>query len=367
MVEVKTPTENSLEILRNILYHPDFKGTIITTPALCKVLNKSRSYYYKYIGPIMFAQEWLKANEDAPAKAKTYYEKMLKNGICKKNMGEVVRIQQSENSKVRKEEQIFYASSEEIRKTFRTITKTNNHGKQLVATVEKPANENRVEIVQLTEEEKNIESIRDAYVTAQLGDTPNVTKIIQDLNLEAKLDEEKVRQVMATEDWKGQRASHLHRYLDLVPDEVNMMASVRTIETHKMLYQHIRILHRQHMQYYQTGRVTSMDGSVDLKFSPDPSLISTLAEVMRRMVDGTSSVNVFINNGKASPGGSGGGSMSGSAIKSGGDIGDMTIANRKYLSRLSDMSEEELVNELRSFEKLQKLIEAAPNPAEIKT
>jgi hypothetical protein len=324
----------------------DNLGIVVTPKDYCTKKKRTRQWFQQGIGNLLFAQLALEANQDSPLPVKIYYESMINKSLAKYN-SETVFATSSTIFQEQRQHQ-FVVSKDQLMQELINV-KSDTSGEP-VAILRTRDTERTTAFV--SENDALLKRVRDEYIMAPLGDTPDIGEICKRVGI--KLRTQDVRKIALDENWRAERSNYLHQSLDLVPEEVKLVTMLRTVETHKMLYQHIKILHRQHMQYYNTGRVVSVDGTTDLKFRPDPGAISALAETMRRIVDGSSSVNILINNqaNKTQIG-----SINGVTAALPGDTVDASLLTRKYVQQVIKMTPEELEKEIDNLTKLRELVE----------
>lgn len=331
----------SLDRLRELLAHPSNRGRVIRQEEMAQLLDKSRRWVNKYIGNMEVAQEWLQANPDAPLDAKVYYQEMLNKALGGQTE-DVKIVARGENGK--KE---FKATKQVAQETLSKITYNIPGGERnKQAQVSITETSNQVVVVNATEEEKILQRVRDAFVLAAPGDMPSISKIMLDFGLvnkdgtaTGKVDEHMVRQAMGREDWKQLRTDHLHNTLDLVPDEVKMVSLIRNVDAQRFLFNELKMMHRNNQQFYAKGEVRTLDGATRIDWTPDPSAMAGVAEVMRRMLDGGGNVNIMINQFGAGKGG-----------------GGPSLVSRNYLQKLGGMTPEELADEVTKIENLSRVL-----------
>lgn len=328
--------KSGTELVRKILSEPEYRGRHVRVSELIRALKKSKSWFYESVGTAALAQEWLSVNQDAPLDVKVKYEAMLKDSLN----------ELQPDTKVKAGGKEFYVTKEEAQQKAVKISGAfrNKHAKasikgEIVQEIKKTA------VVPADKNAATIERIRNQYVLATLGDLPNVGKIMKDFGLidqqgrpTTELTEDMVRQVMLEENWKQLREDHLHRTFDVLPDEIKFVTLMRNVETQRMLYDEIKTLHRNNMQYYGTGQVKSLDGQKVLDYEPDPGVVAGLAEIMRRMVDGGGNINVLIQN---NYGGGGAGRNS-----------NASIMTNQFIAHLNKLSPDELKEEISRMEAL---------------
>jgi len=342
----KTLVENrkkkSIKKLREILSHPDQRGRVVRPTEIYRMLKMTKPSFYRNLGPMILAQEWLTINQDAPIDAKLHYQEMLKKEVN----------EMETEFAVQTKDKTLHISREEARKktvAMSTIlTRNIGDNKNAIGSI-KQLGAKTVETTKTTvlkpasEKEVIIRRIRDSFILAAIGEMPNVTRIMKEFGLldqkNPVVTEDEVRKVMVEEDWKGARSEQLYRTMDMIPEEVKMITMTRNVEAQKILFDEMKLLHRNNRQYYTTGRVKSLDGSTDLNWTPDAGTMAGIAEVMRRMVDGGNNINILINQFGETKG-----------------KGSMTLVSRAYLSKLSEFNPDELRDEISRFEELSKAL-----------
>ena len=356
--------KRSQERLRELLTHPEQRGRVVNVSEIVHKLGTSKASFYRHIGNVVLAQEWLAVNQDAPVDAKLHYKNMLDEGLKKiesdvqvtvGNDGrgngkkffvpkQVAQIQAARaGDMLRSRNPSEKAEGERGSKRERLISGGN-------VTVREVTNETQV--VEVSETDAIIQRIRDAYVMAPLGDMPNIREVMKGFGLMdsqgnsiGPVTEDQVRAAMAVEDWKNERATFLHKTMDLLPDEVKMVTMMRNLEMQKILYNEAKVVHRMNMQHYQSGQVKSLDGKQIIDYQPDSAQVAGLAEVMRRMVDGGTSINILIN--QFAERGDGGALVNKSGV---------SMVSRAYLSKLAGMSPDELEEESQRFVALSEML-----------
>lgn len=345
--------KKSLENLRALLSHPEQRGRVVSVSELVHKMGTSKSTFYRHLGNATLAQEWLSINQDAPTDAKLHYKNMLDEAL--KGMEAEVHV--TVGAGPGKDGKQFFVPKETAQiKTaraadmLRTTDKTGPEPKQVYNGTEPRVTIRETTalttVMQVSEEDAIIQRVRDAYVLAPLGDLPNIREIMKGFGLltekgdpTSKVTEDQVRAAMIRDEWKQDRAAHLHKTMDLLPDEIKMVTMVRNLEMQKILYNEAKVLHRMNMQHYNTGQAKSLDGRVVLDYTPDSAQVAGLAEVMRRMVDGgTGSVNILINQF-----GEGDGPKT---------VSEVSMVSRAYLARLANMNPAEMEEEARRFRAL---------------
>lgn len=311
--------------------------------------KKSRQWFSKCVGRMFFAQCALEANQKSRLEVKVYYEDMLARCMSRFNSETVLEITAALTDEKRNNR--YLVSRQTMIDSLSKIASDDTG--DVIATLASKAPMRKIDYV--GESEARFKRVHDEYVMAPLGETPNIGDIVNKVG-EGKLHVDDVRKTAVDENWRAERANYLYQSLDLVPEEVKLVTMLRTVEVHKLLYTHIKILHKMHMDYYKSGRVRSLDGTSDLKFSPDPGSISGLAETMRRLVDGSSSVNIMINNQGKAQGAAGALDEHGMQI-AGSNDGRASLMTKKYLTQLNKMSAEEIEAEIDNLTKLRRLVD----------
>ena len=356
--EKKKKTQDDL---RKLLADPKYRGRVVKPSEIYRNLKIGKTTFYKYVDDITLAQTWLTENQDAPVDAKKHYQNMLETSI--NGIEKTVHITSGGKSGSQGKNK-FYVSRNEARMRTKHASEmirpsvTHKDGKterhrvvQTGVTVREVSNETVV--VEVTEEDKIIDKIREQFVLAPLGELPNVTQIMKDVGLlkdngdpaNPKITEAVVRERMVSEDWKNEREMVLHRAFDIIPNEVKMVTMMRNLDTQKLLYNEIKLIHRMNAQHYRTGQVKSLDGNTILDYSPDHGTIAGMAEVMRRMVDGGTNIKILINQFDS---------------KEQGSSGSMSLVSRNYLRKLGEMTPEEVEQEARRLEDLAQMLADDP-------
>jgi len=328
--------QKNVERLRELLTQPEYRGRKVKPAEIIHKLGRSREWFYRYIGNTTLAQEWLAINQDASLDLKAHYKSILDKAV-ETEQAEVTVISHGKNG-----ERQHYVSRQEAQEKTKKI---HNAIKNSAPSTDLKIVEKTEKNVPVTEEEAIINRIREAYVMAPVGDTPNIGKIMTDFGLvdrqgkptRGELTESAVRAKAIAEDWRAQRTEFMYRTFDLIPEEIKMISMIRNVEVQKTLYNEIKAVHRLNLQVYQTGQAKSFDGKVTLAHSPDPGVLASLAEVMRRMVEGGGNVNIQINQ-----------------FGAGGreDKGAISAMSRAYMARLAAMDENQVKEEIERFEKL---------------
>lgn len=340
--EKPTPQDKTEKMLRKLLTDPQYKGRVIRPAEIIRALRISKPTFYRNIGYLKLAQEWLVINQDAPLDAKEHYKNML----------------DTEMQKIAPDLKVHYQSNQDERKEFFVPKETVKEKIVHAAAVKKSkaisVKSQTTELVstELSKKDMILHRIKNAYVLAPSGTLPSIQKIMEDFGLindkgeaTSEVTESDVRQVMVEEDWKRDRAHYLHSTLDVIQDEVKIVTMMRNLELHRMLFEEAKLVARNNRQFFSQGHVKTLDGnSVIEGFTPDHGVIAGLAEVMRRMVDGGGNINILINQ-FGGEGGSAG--QSGSAI---------SLIARMYMKRLADMTEEEVAEEISKFESLSQML-----------
>jgi hypothetical protein len=349
--------QKSRERLRELLSHPEHRGRVVKISELTRKLGCAKSTFYENIGNVTLAQEWLTINQDAPTDAKLYYKNMLDEGLKKVQADVEVTIGNKGGRGGRESGKRFFVPKDvatiKAARASDMLRRTEN-GKQKRIELETGVTVRQIttetKMVEVSERDALIQRVRDAYVLAPMGELPNVREIMQEYGiLDSKgnptqgVTEDDVREVMQIEDWKNERLSHLHRTQDLIMDEVKMVSMVRALEVQKMLFNEAKVIHRQNMQYHNTGRVKTLDGAGTLPYEADSGTLAGLAEVMRRMVDGGLNINILVNQF-----GGGDAQTKGSQI---------SMVSRAYIARLGAMSPEDLAKESERFVALANMLD----------
>ncbi|MGZ3773009.1 MAG: hypothetical protein ACXVCY_04485 [Pseudobdellovibrionaceae bacterium] len=325
--------------LRDFLARPENRGRKISNGELARHFNKSAQWIKRTFGEGTIAQEWLTANQDAPLDVKVFYQDRMN-----KSLNEI----DPKDIEVRTGEKTFFVSKEQAKETTIKVASTIKTIPQTAITVVNVGSESK----QVTEQDMLIDKIREAYVLAPIGEMPNISKMMIEFGLLSKqgvplknITEEQVRLRMIEEDWKSQRSDYLYKTLDIIPDEIKLVAMVRNVEINKMLFNEMKHIHRMNQQYYANGKAMSIDKTREIEWRPDPGSIATIAEVMRRMMDGGGNVNILNIN---------------QFGEGGGNKGQANISPvvRTYLARIQKLNTEDMVQEVSQFEQLIESINA---------
>lgn len=328
---------------------PENIGFVITSKDYYLAREKTKQWFYQMIGNLFFYQTALEANQKSEIEVRAFYDNQISKALSKFKSSIVVETAGALTPE-EKSTQFLVSRDDVVRKLIKIKSQTTS-AKIMEIKLQEPK---RITSY-VSEADALLKRVHDEYVLAPLGDTPDIEEIAKRIKIDVMPQE--IRKIAHSENWRAERASYLHQSLDLVPEEIKLVAMLRTVDVHKMLYNHIKILHRQHMQYYQTGRVLSLDGTSDLKFRPDPGAISALAETMRRIVDGSSSVNILINNQLKNTGLIG---ASEDLVSS--EEKDSSLLTKKYVSQLIKMSPDEIEKEIENLSKLRALVDEKDDP-----
>lgn len=345
--------KKSLDDLWRILSHPEQRGRVVKPTEIIRKMGTSKGTFYRYIDQVQLAQTWLEINQDAPLDAKAHYKNMLDEGLkgLEADVSVTVGRKQGSNNGGKK----FYVEKEQARiiasRAAEMIGRDPETDKARVANANVTVREvkKETEMVEVDAKAKMLSQLREAFIMAPLGDMPDIGKMMRDFglidsqgNATGDLTLAEVRNVAIEEEWKQDRAMHLHRSLDIIPEEVKAITMVRNLEVQKLMFQEIKLIHRMNAQYYNTGQVKSLDGTKILEYSPDHGVIAGMAEVMRRMVDGGSNVNILINQ-------FGDRSVNGGAPS-------VSMVTRSYLKELAEMDPATIEAESRKFEALSRML-----------
>jgi len=337
--------QQDLIILRNAIKdNPSLHNRAFTAEELARSLRKTSSWIYERYDEGLIAQECLAMFPNAPIEVRKEWKSRVLN--CQSPEGFTILIK----NKKEKTEQRFTIDKEKVVKS--TARLSHPVAKQFAQVHE----ERKVHIaVPVTEEEALIEKVRDAYILAPVGEMPNLRALMIEFGIIDKLGrplmfksitEQSIRRVSQRDDWRGQRLNHVYATFDVIPDEMRLAAAVRNFELHKMMYQQLKVANVQLMQYNQTGRVKSGDGTTELLKVPTISDIAMAAEVMRRMVDGSGNVNILIQQ------------MQGAQKAGQGETDSMSVTLKRYASKLGSMTPEQLEGELAKMESLRQLVQS---------
>lgn len=301
---------------------------------------------------VFVAQTWTQLNQDAPTDAKVYYKAMLDDEMAKLDPDVRILISRTIEDFPRQ----AFVTKERGQTITRTVTAA--YSKEFVKTYEK----REVAVTAAASPlEEAIARVRDAYITAPVGDIPAVTELMVKFKLldaygkpapgaPPGISEALVRERQLAEDWRGQRGKHVVRAFDIIPEEVKLIAIMRAVEAHRILFSHMKAISHIYTQYYKTGVMPSLDpGGKALKLRADPSILASLAETMRRMLEGSGEkVSITLNNTTAAQ----------QAVQAEGAKADVQIsqATKEYLARMSTMPDAEIEAELRNMDQLRLLL-----------
>ncbi len=106
-----------------------------------------------------------------------------------------------------------------------------------------------------------IGSIRQAFITAPVGDMPTISKLMCQRGLldengrpTGTVTESDIREVMREENWKQRRVDWLYETCDLVPEEIQLRSFLWSVEIEKILFHTIQLQHRATARYFQSGK-----------------------------------------------------------------------------------------------------------------
>lgn len=337
--------KESLFQLRKLLNHPNYAGRVVKPSELIRKMKIPSSTFYKHINKVTLAQEWLAANQDAPLDAKRHYEYVLREGMENLDSQMSVHVNGSNKSKARAftaekvSKQIPLAGTSHA---LRAGKKQESLKLNAQVTMKKTVED--TEMVELSKVDGIIQSIKEAFVLAALGEMPDIKAIMKEYglldsqgNATGEVTEAMVREKMVQDDWKYERELYLYRSFDIVQAEIDMVALQRNLEVHRALFNEIKIIHRMNIQYYQTGVVKTLDGSKIIEdYKPDHGTMAGMSEVMRRMLEGGTKFNIMVNN----------------FNKGSEEQQSVNQANRELLQKIAGMSVEELEEETRRLEVL---------------
>ena len=319
------------------------RGRVVSQAEAIRALNISRQTFNRLIGNMNFAQTWFQVNPDGPLDAKVHYNGMIDEFVNENDKDVYVRMPHGTAHIIKSKAS---RASEVVAVASKSSGNTTEKAKNVVLPVDKLTVEQKPSTVPATQADVIIQRIREAYVMAPPGDMPNVSKIMKEFGMvdgtPNQVTEDEVRLVMIKEEWKAARTSQLHKTMDMIPDEIKMVTAIRNVEAQKMLFEEMKAVHRNNRQFYSKGQVTSLDGSTVINWTPDPTSVAAIAEVMRRMVDGGGNINILINQfGKGSEGAA---------------AGAMSLVTKQYLSKLTEMNPEQLKIEIDQFEALNRAL-----------
>lgn len=301
---------------------------------------------------VFVAQTWLQINQDAPTDAKVHYKSMLDDEMGKLDPDVRMLISRTIEEFPRQ----AYVSRERAQTLTSKVTAP--FSKEFVKTYER---REVAALMQASPLEEAIARVRDAYITAPVGDIPAVVDLMQKFKLldadgrpangaPAGISEAAVRERQLAEDWRGQRGKHVVRAFDIIPEEVKLVAIMRAVEAHRILFSHLKAISHIYTTYYRTGKMPALEaGGQALKLRADPSVLASLAETMRRMLEGSGEkVSITLNNTTAAQ----------QAVQADGAKADVQIsqATKDYLARMSTMPDSEIEAELRSMDQLRLLL-----------
>lgn len=336
--------------IHKFLAHPSRRGRIARLPAVTKHIGASGDEMDAL--KVVLAQSWLQINQDGPEDAKTHYKNMLETELGK--LDPDVRILVSKTV----EEFPRQAYVTKDRAQTMTTTVTAPLTKEFVKVYERRDGSAQVKASALDEA---IARVRDAYITAPVGDIPAVAELIKKLGYvddkgatlakaPAGFSEAAVRERQLAEDWRGQRGKHVVRAFDIIPEEVKLIAVMRAVEAHRILFTHLKALSHIYSTYYQTGGMPALDGrGKQLKLRADPSVLASVAETMRRMLEGSGEkVSITLNNTTAAQ----------QAVQAEGAKADVQIsqATKNILAKMETMSPDEIRQELANMDFMTQLL-----------
>lgn len=341
-----------LDRIRRALFLPKNRGRILYSKL--QILNTPAKRF-------AYAQEWLAINQDAPIDAKIYHQGLAEEALSELDPEYRYKISSALADRPRVPLDIEYRAKTWAKKITAPLTeefvKVYETKKQAVA-------------VKVTPLDEAVARVRDAYVLAKAGDYPDISAIMVEQGLidqdgeslvarkdasgtKVPLTEALVRERQLAEDWRGQRARHIHRVFDVIPDEVKLVTIAKAVAMHKDLYQHFQAISHLLKEYYQSGKMMALkDRATPLDLPPNPGILVALAESMRKMFD-FSGEKVTITLQQAA--------ISQAAQTEGAkaDV-EISLTSKQYMASLESMSQEELDVEIANLDRMRGLLEAPP-------
>lgn len=337
------------EKIQRFLARPKNRGRVIPQKSLLTALRCSENEFQTM--KVFIAQEWLTLNQDSPQDAVAYYRDMLDTEMAKLDPDVGMLI------------------SKTIEEFPRQVYVTRKRAQKITQQVTAPLTEQFVRTYEQREVsvtarasalDEAIARVRDAYITAPIGDIPSIPELMRKLNLvdgeghvlpgaPAGMSEAAIRERQLAEDWRAQRGDHVVRAFDIVPAEVKLVAVLRAVEMHRMLATHARALSAIYSNYYRTGEMKSLDGKKFLKMKTDPTVLASIAETMRRMLDGSGEkFSITLHNTTAAQ-------QAHQAEGAKADV-QLSLTTKEYIARMSAMSDAEIEVELAGMEHMRMLL-----------
>lgn len=333
-----------------MLSQPKYRARVVPLKTVAKAIGASKPEM-EYMN-LFVAQSWLQINQDAPTDAKIHYKAMMDNALSA--MDPDVRILVSRT--IEEFPRQGFVSKDRAKTTTSTVTAPMS--KEFVKIYEKSE---MASIAKASPLDAAIGRIRDAYITAPIGEGPSVSELLVKFKLvdddgrptkgaPAGLSELVVRERQLAEDWRGQRGKHVIRAFDIIPEEVKLVAIMRAVDAHRILFSHMKAVSHIYTSYYRTGRMAALEkGGKDLGLRADPTIIASLAETMRRMLEGSGEkISITLNNTTAAQ----------QAVQAQGAKADVEISQetKEYLAKLATMSDSEIEATLASMDQMRLLL-----------
>lgn len=307
---------------------------------------------------LLIAQRWLAINQDAPLPMRLRYRDMLEKAMRRIDPDVRVLAQSSLEDMPRQ----AYITRERAQQLTRQITAP--FTKEFVKVYESRV---AVQAVPVSHLEEAICRVRDAYITAPIGDMPAIGDLLVSLGYTSSegqplkaldngdgtkmpLTEAMVRTRQLAEDWRGQRGKHVVRAFDIIPEELKLVAIMRAAEMARHLFQHAKALSHIFTNYYRTGEMPALankDRQLNLKV--DPTMIASMTEAMNRIMGGGGErLSITLNQTTSAA----------REVQAEGAKADVEISHetKSYLARMSSMSETEIEAEIAAMEQLRQLL-----------
>jgi len=343
----KSTKEFWIDKLRLTLAKQQFQGRILQLREIYRDMNTTKVTFNRHIDRMTLAQEFLDANPQAPIPVRQHYAAIIKEFSKETNVPDV-----------RVGKRVFTVEKTHV---VETVKKIMAPGNQTVAEVisKKPV----TEIVVVTEEDKTIDRIKQEYIFATPTEMPSINKIMRDFGLidkddkpTGKVTEEMVRERMTKEDWRGERREFLFEMQDLLPEEIAMFRQFTSIEREKQMHDEFKILLRMNRQYWQDGRVMSLNKNKELEYMPSMGELLALTEAIKRTRDDGPSVAIQINNnfskgGKAAPEAR----------------GSISPAAKAMMTKILGMTPEKIAEETKKLDAMIQMLEAPREQVDIKS
>lgn len=320
-VSVETVRSEHIATIRREIANPKNDFLKLSLKAICKHFHMKM---YDWLCGVI-SQAWLERYVDAPIQLREKWMITAEKYLSNEQLEVVVKKVGTFKPAIQEVTRISHTGAGKIMRTDKEVC-----------------------MIGQSEADQIIGEIRSEYILARTGSMPSIEGIMKAkglLNIDntptGPVTEEMVRNKMVSEDWRKSRSDHIYRTFDLIPEEVKIASMKQNIEVQKMLFQTVQVLHKEFMEYHSTGKVTALkDKEKILHVEPNAGTIAGVAETMRRMVDGTTNINILIqDNGEKNQQGDG-----------------VSLVARAYMARIANMDESSLRQEIERMEKMARVI-----------